>query len=299
MKSFVLGTRGSELALAQTRQVAALLRAAHPGLVVEERIIRTTGDARLDVSLSAPGSLDKGLFTKELEEALLRGEINAAVHSLKDLPTAQPPGLVVGAILERENPDDVLVSKLPGGLDALPRGASVATSSLRRQCLLRWRRPDLALHDIRGNVPTRLRKLHESDTLSALVLAGAGLRRLQAAGCALPLEGLSLAPLDFALPAPGQGAIGIECRPESVGLLSAIHHAETAACVRAERAVLAGLEGGCSLPVGARATIHEGLMTLRAVWFPTSDAAPREANAGGHPANWPELAAEVVATLLG
>jgi hydroxymethylbilane synthase len=302
MKSFILGTRGSELALAQTRQVAALLREANPGLLVEERVIRTTGDIRLDVALSAPGPLDKGLFTKELEDALLRGEIDAAVHSLKDLPTAQPEGLVIGAILEREQPDDVLIAKSPGGLDALPHGATVATSSLRRKCLLRWRRPDLELHDIRGNVPTRLRKLRESESLSAIVLAGAGLRRLQAAGCELPLEGLAMSPLDFMLPAPGQGAIAIECRAGSAGLLASIHHAATATCVLAERAVLAGLEGGCSLPVGARATVLDGLITLRAMWFPNPthvSEPPRIVERAGRAADWREIAAEVVAELLG
>jgi hydroxymethylbilane synthase len=301
MKPFILGTRGSELALAQTRQVAALLRAAHPGLAVEERIIRTTGDARLDVSLSAPGPLDKGLFTKELEDALLRREIDAAVHSLKDLPTAQPPGLVIGAVLEREKPEDVLVSKSAGGLDALSHGAAVATSSLRRKCFLRWQRHDLELHDIRGNVPTRLRKLRESETLSALVLAGAGLRRLQAAGCELPLDGLSISPLDLMLPAPGQGAIAIECRSGDAGLLTAIHHAETAVCVQTERAVLAGLEGGCSLPVGARATVHGGMLALRAVWFanPThASEPPRIVERAGRLSEWRDIAAEAVAALL-
>ncbi|HVE15565.1 MAG TPA: hydroxymethylbilane synthase, partial [Chthoniobacterales bacterium] len=177
MKPFILGTRGSDLALAQTRLVAARLRTAHPGLTVEEKIIRTTGDARLDVSLSAPGTLDKGLFTKELEEALLREEIDAAVHSLKDLPVEEPPGLTLGSILEREDPEDVLISKLGGGIEALPHRAIVATSSLRRKCFLLWKQPELEIRDIRGNVPTRIHKLIDSAETSALVLAGAGLRR--------------------------------------------------------------------------------------------------------------------------
>jgi len=271
VKTLILGTRGSDLALAQTRQVAALLRAAHPGLTVEERIIRTTGDARLDVSLSAPGSLDKGLFTKELEEALLRGEIDAAVHSLKDLPVESPAGLQLGAILERENPDDLLVSRHPGGIAVLPKNARVGTSSLRRKCFLEWKRPDLEIVEIRGNVPTRIRKLAEADALDAIVIAGAGVRRLQAAGVPLALESLFVTALDFMLPAPGQGAIALECRFADVviqDLLAAIHDPATATCVNAERAVLAGLGGGCHLPLGARAQIGpDATITLRATWF--------------------------------
>lgn len=300
MKSFILGTRGSDLALAQTRLVATRLRAAHPGLAVDEKIIRTTGDARLDISLSEPGALDKGLFTKELEDALLRGGIDAAVHSLKDLPVDEPAGLTLGAILEREDPADVLVSKFEGGIDALPHGAVVATSSLRRKCFLLWKRPDLEVHDIRGNVPTRIRKLIESGSLSALVLASAGLRRLQAAGVALSLDDLYVSPLDFMLPAPGQGAIAVECRADdasALDALAALHHAGTAACVDAERAVLAGLGGGCHLPLGARAVVESEALFLRAVWFGRPDAGLRTAEFRGPVAVWREAAAAVVAQL--
>jgi hydroxymethylbilane synthase len=271
VKPFILGTRGSDLALAQTRQVAALLRAAHPGLTVEERIIRTTGDARLDVSLSAPGALDKGLFTKELEEALLRGEIDAAVHSLKDLPVEPPSGLQLGAILARENPDDILISRHPEGFEALPENARIGTSSLRRKCFLEWKRPDLEIVEIRGNVPTRIRKLLEGSSLDAIVIAGAGLRRLQAAGVPLALDGLTITALDFMLPAPGQGAIALECRSEeqaTLDLLAAVHDPSTAVCVQTERAVLAGLGGGCHQPLGALAQIGpQATITLRATWF--------------------------------
>lgn len=300
MKPFVLGTRGSDLALAQARFVAARLRAAHPAAIIEEKIIRTTGDARMDVSLSQPGALDKGLFTKELEEALLRGEIDAAVHSLKDLPVEQPGGLRLGAILEREDPSDVLVSRLDGGLNALPEGAAVATSSLRRKCFLQWRRPDLAMLEIRGNVPTRLRRLSESSSLSALVLASAGLRRLEAAGFPLPLEGLHVTPLPFMLPAPGQGAIAVECRAcdeAAPGLLEPIHDVSTAACVQAERAVLGGLGGGCHMPLGARAEAREGVLLLRAAWFSDANGAPREAAQSGPPADWQGIAAKVASRL--
>ena len=267
MKKIILGTRGSELALVQTRETAIRLCVAHPELQVEQRIIKTTGDNRLDVSLSAPGSLDKGLFTKELEEALLRGEIHAAVHSLKDLPTELPPRLAIGAILEREDDSDCLASKHEGGWQGLPQGAIVATSSLRRKNQLLLLRPDLKTAEIRGNMGTRLRKLLESDTLSALILAKAAINRL---GSDLIPEGIRVTVIEEMLPAPGQGAIGIECLEddaETLGILAAIHHEDTARCVNAERDFLKQLGGGCSLPLGARATIKDGNVHLRAALF--------------------------------
>lgn len=297
MKPFVLGTRGSDLARAQTRIVAARLRAAHPDLVVEERLIETTGDVRLDIPLSAPGALDKGLFTRELEESLRRGEIDAAVHSLKDLPTERPAGLEIGAILEREDPSDVLVSRISGGLEALPAGAAVATSSLRRKCFLLWRRPDLAPAEIRGNVPTRIRRLRDSDELSAIVLASAGLRRLLAAACDLALDGLEITPLPFMLPAPGQGAVAVECRgddDDARARLRTIHHRATALGVNTERAVLTAMGGGCHAPLGARAEIDAtGRLTLRAAWFARIGSPPRAAEATGPAENWLVLAEEI------
>ena len=267
MKKIILGTRGSELALVQTRETASRLRKAHPSLEIEERIIKTTGDKRLDVSLSAPGSLEKGLFTKELEEALLRGEIHAAVHSLKDLPTELPPKLAVGAILEREDDSDCLASKHDGGWQGLPQGGIVATSSLRRKNQLLLLRPDLQTAEIRGNMGTRLRKLLESDTLDGLILAKAAINRL---GPELIPEGLRVTVIKEMLPAPGQGAIGIECLEEdaeTLHILAAIHHEDTARCVNAERNFLKQLGGGCSLPLGARATIQDGKVHLRAALF--------------------------------
>jgi hydroxymethylbilane synthase len=267
LKKIILGTRGSELALVQTRETAIRLCQAHPELLVEQKIIKTTGDKRLDVSLSAPGSLEKGLFTKELEEALLRGEIHAAVHSLKDLPTELPPKLAVGAILEREDDSDCLASKYDGGWQGLPQGAVVATSSLRRKNQLLLLRPDLKTAEIRGNMGTRLRKLLESETLDGLILAKAAINRL---GEELIPEGIRVTVIEEMLPAPGQGAIGIECLEddaETLRILAAIHHEDTARCVNAERDFLKNLGGGCSLPLGARATIQDGKVHLCAALF--------------------------------
>lgn len=267
MTTLTLGTRGSDLALAQTRLVAANLQAAYPDLEVKTEIIKTTGDQRLDVSLSAPGSLEKGLFTKELEEALLAGTIDAAVHSLKDLPTELPPGLAIGAILERADPADVLVSRLPGGLDALAQGATVATSSPRRKAQLLQLRPDLEVVEIRGNVPTRLRKLSENPALDGLLLAKAGLDRL---GADILPAGLHACVVGAILPAPGQGAIALECREGDsaiIDLLHAIHHEETARCVEAERNLLRELGGGCSLPLGVLGTWENGEVHLQTFWL--------------------------------
>ncbi len=267
MKPLILGTRGSELALVQTRDVAARLRLAHPTLELEERIIKTTGDQRLDVSLSAPGSLDKGLFTKELEEALWRLEVDAAVHSLKDLPTEQPPGLVVGAILKRADMADCLASRHEGGWQGLPQGACVATSSLRRKNQILLLRPDLRIVEIRGNVPTRLRKVTAENGIDALVVARAAIDRL---GHSIVPEGIFLSVIEEMLPAPGQGAVAVECRAddvETLAALAAIHHEETAACVRAERELLQSLGGGCHLPLGARAELVDGKIVLKAALF--------------------------------
>jgi hydroxymethylbilane synthase len=267
MMKIILGTRGSDLALVQTRDVAARLGRAHPGLFTEETIIKTTGDKRLDIRLSEPGSLDKGLFTKELEEALLTGAVHAAVHSLKDLPTEQPPGLIIGAILERADLSDSLASKHAGGWQALPNGATVATSSLRRKNQLLLLRPDLKIVDIRGNVPTRLQKVLESPDIDGLVVASAALARL---GEKVVPAGLHATVIEEMLPAPGQGAVAVECREEDTetrDLLAAIHHEPTALCVRAERELLHSLGGGCHMPLGTRAVIENGKLRLLAALF--------------------------------
>ncbi len=267
MKSFILGTRGSALALAQAEIVRALLGKAIPGLTIETKIIRTIGDDRLDIDLTNPGALDKGLFTKQLEDALLSGEIDAAVHSLKDLPVELPPGLVLGAITERADASDVLISKHPGGLAGLPPGATVATSSVRREKLLKHLRRDVKIAAIRGNVPTRLRKLTEEAAWDGLVLAKAGLDRL---GTDIVPEGLHITVEPEMLPAPGQGALGLECRsddPEILSVLAKIHHDPTARCVHAERRMLQALGGGCAVPLAAHATLFEGEVVLRSIYF--------------------------------
>jgi hydroxymethylbilane synthase len=236
-------------------------------LLVQEKKIRTTGDERFDVNLSSPGALDKGLFTREIENALLRGDIHAAVHSLKDLPIEQPPGLVLAAILPRANASDCLASKHPGGWRGLPERAIVATCSLRRKFQLLRLRPDLNIVDIRGNIDTRLKKLAESDGLDALVLAKAALDRL---GDSIVPKKIQITTIAEMLPAPGQGAIAVQCRDSdspTLALLSAIHHEPTARCVTAERNLLRQLGGGCAMPLGTLATIQNGEIHLQAAIF--------------------------------
>jgi len=261
-----LGTRGSPLALVQANLARDTLAKAHAELAapdaVEIRVIRTTGDKVQDRALAEIGG--KGLFTKEIEEALLAGEIDIAVHSAKDMPTALPEGLHLSAILEREDPRDVLFAREAGaGIDALPRGARLGTASLRRAAQLLNRRPDLVVGPLRGNVETRLRKLAEGQ-VDATVLALAGLKRLGRG----PAGGVVLS-LDEMLPAPAQGAICIEARlndPRVDALLAAIDHRATAIAVTAERALLAALDGSCRTPIAALAEIDAtGALHLRAL----------------------------------
>jgi hydroxymethylbilane synthase len=248
-EKIIFGTRGSALALWQTDHAMALLRAAHPGLQVERDIIQTRGDALLDTPLPLIGG--KGVFTAELEAALRDGRLDCAVHSLKDLPTDPSDGLVIGAILPRANPADVLVSRAGYTLDTLPPGARVGTSSYRRGAQLLHKRPDLRVTDIRGNVDTRVRKaLAAGGEYEAIVLAYAGLERLD------HLDVVSqILSYDDMLPAPGQGAIAVQTRDEPVllALLQPIHHRDTALAVTAERAFLTVLGGGCLVPVAAYA----------------------------------------------
>jgi hydroxymethylbilane synthase len=253
-----IGTRGSRLALAQAEWVRQRLAAAHPRLRTELVVIKTSGDRVRDVPLRQVGG--KGLFVKELESALGAGAIECAVHSLKDLPGELAAGLIVAAVPEREDPADVVITRQPGGLAALPRGARIGTSSPRRAALLRALRPDLAVVDLRGNVDTRLAKLERGE-VDALVLAAAGLRRLGIA----PAHVEPCDPREF-VPAIGQGALALESRPGAVAdQLSAIEHRPSRQAVDAERAFLSAVGGSCVTPLAAHATIAGGRLTLRAL----------------------------------
>lgn len=259
-----IGTRGSPLALAQAHETRDRLAAAFPELApegaVEIVVIKTTGDRIQDRTLMEAGG--KGLFTKEIEEALLDGSVDLAVHSMKDVPTWLPQGLHIAALLPREDPRDAWFCRHGCGLDELPAGSVVGTASLRRQALILMRRPDLTVLAFRGNVQTRLRKLGEG-VVDATLLALAGLRRL---GLADKLTAV-LEPHQM-LPAVAQGAIGIETRMDDArtnAYVAALNCAETAARVVAERAVLAALDGSCRTPIAALATIADGTLSLSAL----------------------------------
>jgi len=244
--SLTIGTRGSALALIQSEWVKTQLEKVHPQLEIELKIIQTRGDKILDTSLSKIG--DKGLFTKEIENQLLAGAIDLAVHSLKDMPTQQPEGLTIAAITQREDPADALVSKDGVHFADLPPGAKILSGSLRRRAQLLRRRPDLDLVDVRGNIQTRLRKLDESDA-RAIIMAAAGLKR---AGLDHHITE-RFEPADF-LPAPGQGALAVEIRAadsHTAERVAVLEDKPARLATSAERALLARLEGGCQVPVGA------------------------------------------------
>ena len=295
MKQIRIATRKSPLALWQSEHVAARLRAAHPGLEVALVPMSTRGDDVLDRSLSAIGG--KGLFLKELELAMLRGEADCAVHSLKDVPMDLDGPFVLPAVLERADPADAFVSNDHASLDALPQGARVGTSSLRRQAQLRARRPDLQLLDLRGNVNTRLAKL-DAGEYDAIVLACACLLRLDF-GSRIRLR---LAPPGW-LPAPAQGAIAIECRADGAeemrALLAALDHGPTRTCVEAERAMNRALHGSCHVPVAAYAELHGGLLRLNGLVGSASDGrmvrAQDEAASGAPEALGQAVARELLA----
>ncbi len=272
MTRLILGTRGSRLALAQSTMIADALRALHPGLELELRVISTQGDRVLDVALSAVG--DKGLFVKELEQALLAHEVDFCVHSCKDLPSIVPDGLILAAFPARVDPRDVLVvreSASDATLATLPHAAVVGTSSLRRACQLRALRPDLALRDVRGNVDTRLRKL-AAGQYDALILASAGVTRLGLLGPdgRLNSDGASFRaspiPAETMLPAVAQGTLAIECRAadaRTLALLAPLDDGPSRAAALAERAFLRRLEGGCQVPIAAYATPEAAGAVLR------------------------------------
>lgn len=245
-----IGTRASLLAVTQSTSIKNQIETAHPQVRVELVKITTKGDRILDVPLAKVGG--KGLFVKEIEDALLAGEVDLAVHSMKDVPTELPDGLHIGIIPVREIPQDAFVSVKYGSLEALPPGATVGTSSLRRKSQLAALRPDLNITDLRGNIDTRLRKLDEG-IFDAIILAGAGLNRL-----GLQQRITVLLDPTLMLPAISQGALGIELRRDDSELfagLQFLHHPQTAIAVAAERAFLLRLEGGCQVPIGAYATL--------------------------------------------
>ncbi len=297
--STVIGTRGSELALVQADATGKALAAAFPQLSTERRIIVTTGDRRTDVALAEVAkseAFDKGVFIKEIEEALSAGEIDIAVHSLKDMPTVLDPGFALAAVLERAPVRDVLVTRAPGGLEALPAGSRVGTSSVRRARQIQWLRPDLEVTDLRGNVPTRLRKLAEkSENHDAILLAEAGLVRLgylPASGPSdggEPVNGISglyacRLPESKFFPAAGQGAIGLEIRSgdaSSRALAESINHYKTWLRVTAEREFLRLLDAGCNTPVGVFSSLSENILHLEARVFPDAGGTPKTGKASG------------------
>ncbi|MDP2601716.1 MAG: hydroxymethylbilane synthase [Deltaproteobacteria bacterium] len=249
MKNLRLGTRGSTLALAQAHWVKARIEERRPESKVEIVVLKTSGDRFIDAALQAIGG--KGLFTKEIEDALLRNEIDLAVHSLKDLPTEMAQGLALVAVPEREDARDVLVTRERTSLDRLPPGARIGTGSLRRRAQLLYHRPGLSVVGIRGNVDTRLRKL-DAGEVDALVMAAAGLKRIGRGDRIV--EFLST---DICVSAVAQGALGLQARANDAGNeeYSFLHHAPTAAEVTAERSFLSRLGGGCQVPVGGRAVV--------------------------------------------
>lgn len=260
-RRLTLATRGSALALSQSRWVAERIQRAHPGLHVEPVTIRTSGD-RASEAASGEAATGMGVFVREVEQAVLDGRADLAVHSLKDLPLVLPDGLIIAALTERADPRDVLVSRSGAGLEELAHGARVGSASSRRIAQLAHLRPDLNFIPVRGNVDTRLRKLAEED-LDALVLAGAGLLRLGLQ------ERVSqwLAP-EVCMPAPGQGILAVQTRrddPETAALAQAVACQASHVCATAERTALGALRGGCRTPAGFLATVHDVRCTLRGV----------------------------------
>ncbi len=286
VKNIVLGTRGSELARAQTLLVEKAIRQAHPDIAIETKVIATQGDKARALD---PRAGRKGLFTAEIERALLAGAVEIAVHSAKDLPSETSPGLEIAAVLSRAAIDDVLVSKHPGGLASLPGGATVATGSVRRQHQLLWKRADLHVIDLRGNVPTRLRKLAGNEW-DAMVLARAGLERLgMSLNDEISFEGgqffLDILSHEIFLPADDQGTKAV---------VDLINDRETLLCLQAEREFLRGLKGDCNCPVGVIAEIENGKMKMRAQVFLQGAAAPRQAEVEGAADDQKRIVAELL-----
>lgn len=291
-----IGTRGSPLALAQTKQIFAALEKARPNLDLEIKIISTTGD---DWSAQNEPTLpvDKGMFIKELEEALLRHEIDVAVHSLKDMPTDGHGQLMISAIPPREEAGDVLISRYDLPFQNLPPSAKVATGSVRRTAQIKQARPDLQIIDIRGNIDTRLHKLRENTSWHGIILAAAGLARLKP-----DLTDLHVLPLpfDIMLPAPGQGALALQTREtDQIASTSVVclHDYDTMAVVQAERAFLQALGGGCSSPIGAYAEFRGEELRLHGIYFPEPGQPPRSGDLLGSPYEAEELGRQLALLL--
>jgi hydroxymethylbilane synthase len=288
MAKLRIGSRGSQLALWQANHISALLR--EQGHEVEIEIIKTTGDKITDVSLAQVGT--KGMFTKEIEEALAEGRVDFAVHSLKDLPTELPPAFELVAITTRVNPRDVFLSVKYESVKALPKGALIGTSSLRRQAQLKISRPDLVIHPLRGNVDTRIRKLEEGG-YDAIILAAAGLTRL--GKTQLVKEVLSA---EFMCPAAGQGALGIEIRAGDEQMrkyLTFLDDAGARATTMCERALLNKLGGGCQVPIGAFAEMRDGTLSLTAIVAqPDGSLILREHQSGTDPIALGEQVGEIL-----
>lgn len=294
----IIGTRGSKLALWQAAWVKSELQKLNPDLKIELNKIKTTGDKILDVPLAKVGG--KGLFVKEIEEALLNGEADLAVHSMKDVPTDFPKGLHLAVICKREDPRDAFITagvserKIKRFKD-LPKGATVGTSSLRRSCQLLSIRPDLKIEQLRGNLDTRLRKLDEGH-FDAIILAAAGVKRL---GWAERITEI-LEP-DISLPAIGQGAIGIECRIDDDfinKLIAPLNHSETSICVRAERACLKKLEGGCQVPIAAHATLNNAKLSMDGLVGSVTGDRIIKSHVEGNPQNAESLGLKLAEDLL-
>ncbi|OGW20052.1 MAG: hydroxymethylbilane synthase [Nitrospirae bacterium GWB2_47_37] len=288
----IIGTRGSKLALWQAEWIKSELRKLNPDLEVELNKIKTTGDKILDVPLAKVGG--KGLFVKEIEEALLRGEADIAVHSMKDVPTDFPEGLHLVTITKREDPRDAFISR-NSNFRELPEGATIGTSSLRRSCQLLSIRPDLKIEQLRGNLDTRLRKLDEGQ-FDAIILAAAGVKRL---GWAERITEI-LEP-EISLPAGGQGAVGIECRinDEFINkLIAPLNHPETSVCVRAERACLKKLEGGCQVPIAAYARLIDGKIIMNGLVGSVSGDRIIKSRIEGAPENAEALGVALAENLL-
>jgi hydroxymethylbilane synthase len=286
-KKIILGTRGSELARAQAHLVEKAIQTVRPDAEIETRIVATQGDKALVVARQVAGR--KGLFTAEIERALLAGDVDVAIHSAKDLPSETNSGAEIAAVLPRASTDDVLVAKDLGGFVSLPHGATIATGSVRRKRQLLWKRPDLNVVDLRGNVPTRLRKLADNNW-DAVVLAGAGLARL---GLSLAHHAISfddsqffieILPREIFLPAGGQGIIALQVRgndQDIKAIAGLVNDRQTLLCLRAEREFLRLLHGDCNCPVGVLARIDDEKMKMKAQLFTDQAPRPREAAVDG------------------